>query len=126
MPADGNYVGRISANVTFPLGSSAGDEVRANTLIHSDDVLEVSEATVNIKVFARGFDLVTVKRRSACVTIVDANGKQLNLVVYKDLKGYLGCMYKYLSIKARLSGIARTQPMPGHGHTIFEVKHTSN
>ena len=128
MPADGNYVGRISANVTFPLGSSAGDEVCANTLIYSDDVLENSEATVNIEMFPRGFGRVSMpaEQRSARVTIVDANGKQLNLVVYKDLKGYLDCMYKYLSIKARLSGVARTQPMPGHGHTIFEVKHTSN
>ena len=92
MLADGNYVGQTSANVTFPPGSSAGDEVCANTLIYSDGVLENSEATVNIRVFPRGFGRVSVpvERRSARVTIVDANGKQLNLVVYKHLEGYLG------------------------------------
>ena len=113
MPADGNYVGRISANVTFPPGSSAGDEACANTLIYSDGVLENSEATVNIRVFPRVFDRVSVsvERRSARVTIVDANSKQLNLVVCKHLDG-LVC--NYLSIKARCSGVARTQLMPGH------------
>ena len=90
MPADGNYVGQISANVTFPPGSSAGDEVCASTLIYSDGVLEVSEATVNIEVFPREFGLVSVpaERRFARVTIVDANSKQLKLVVYKDLEEY--------------------------------------
>ena len=106
MSADGNYVGRIPANVTFPPGSSAGDQVCANTLIYSDGVLESSEATVNIRVSSRQFGRVSVpvERRFARVTIVDANGKQLNLVVYKDL--------------ARCSGVARTQLMPWHGHTF--------
>ena len=87
MPADGDYVGRMSANVTFPRGSSAGDEVCASTLIYSDGVLESSEATVNIQVFPRQFGRVSVaaERQLARVTIVDANSKQLNLVVYKDL-----------------------------------------
>ena len=92
MPADGNYVRRTSTNVRFPPGSSAGDEACANTLIYSDGVLEVSEATVNIQVFPRGFGRVSVpvERRSARVTIVDSNGKQLNLVVYKHLEGCWG------------------------------------
>lgn len=78
MAADGNYVGQISANVTFRPGSSAGDQVCSNTLIYSDGVLESSEATINVEVLPRGFDLVTVEQRSRSVrvTIVDANGKQ--------------------------------------------------
>ena len=47
-------------------------------MIYSDDVLEVSEATVNVEVFPRHFGLafVPVEQRFARVTIVDANGKQ--------------------------------------------------
>ena len=78
--AAGNYFEDISGrNVTFPPGSSAGDEVCASTLIYSDGVLEVSEATGNVEVFPRQFGLafVPVEQRFARVTIVDANGKQL-------------------------------------------------
>ena len=77
--AAGNYFGNFSGqNITFPPGSSAGDEACANTRIYSDDVLEVSEATVNVEVFPRQFGLafVPVEQRFARVTIVDANGKQ--------------------------------------------------
>ena len=86
--AAGNYFGNVSGyNVTFPPGSSAGDEACASTMIYSDDVLEVSEATVNLRMFQRRFDNATVRvvQPSARVTIVDANGKQQNLVM-KDLR----------------------------------------
>ena len=86
LPADGNYGGGRSANVTLPPGSSAGDEACANTRIYSDGVLEVSEATVNIQVFPRRVS-VPVERRFARVTIVDANGKQLICLCTKILKG---------------------------------------
>ena len=95
MPADGNYGGGRSANVTLPPGSSAGDQVCANTLIHSDGVLEVSEATVNVEVFPRRFGRVSVpvERRFARVTIVDANGKQLICLCTIILKGIWGGRY---------------------------------
>lgn len=66
-------------NVTFPPGSSAGDEVCASILICSDNILEVSEAIVNVEVFPRQFGdaIVPVERQFAHVTIVDANSKQL-------------------------------------------------
>ena len=98
LPVDGNYGGGRSANVTLPPGSGAGDQVCANTLIHSDGVLEVSEATVNIQLFPRqsGRVSVPVERRFARVTIVDANGKQLIQLCTKILKGmYLG---RYISL----------------------------
>ena len=78
--AAGNYFGDISGqNVSFPPGSSAGDEVCASTLIYSDGVVEVSEATGNVEVFSGQFGLafVPVEQRFARVTIVDANSKQL-------------------------------------------------
>ena len=77
--AAGNYFGNSGQNVTFPPGSSAGDEACANILIYSDGVLEVSEATVDVEVFSRQFGLafVAVEQQFARVTIVDANGKQL-------------------------------------------------
>lgn len=79
MPADGNYGGGRSANVTLPPGSGAGDQFCTNTLIHSDGFLEPSETIVNIQLFPRqsGRVSVPVERRFAHVTIVDANGKQL-------------------------------------------------
>jgi len=86
--AAGNYFGNVSGyNVTFLPGSSAGDEVCTSTMIYSDDVLEVSEATVNLRMFQRRFDNATVRvvQPSAHVIIVDANGKQQNLVT-KDLR----------------------------------------
>ena len=77
--AAGNYFGNNTGqNITFPPGSSAGDEACASTMIYSDGVLEVSEATVNVEVFPRQFShvSVSVEQRFARVTIVDANGKQ--------------------------------------------------
>ena len=77
--AAGNYFGNNTGqNITFPPGSSAGDEACASTMIYSDGVLEVSEATVNVEVFPRQFGRVSVsvERRFERVTIVDANGKQ--------------------------------------------------
>ena len=107
LPVDGNYSGGRSANVTLPPGSSAGDQVCANTLIHSDGVLEVSEATFNIQLFPRqsGRVSVPVERRFARVTIVDANGKQLiQLCSYKDLEGYLG---RYISlVTSKMIGVS--------------------
>ena len=92
--AAGNYFGNFNGrNVTFPPGSSAGDEVCASTLIYSDGALEVSETTVRVEVFPGQFGLafVPVEQQFAHVTIVDTNGKQLNLVtVYTYLKESLG------------------------------------
>ena len=54
--AAGNYFGNDTGqNITFPPGSSAGDKACASTMIYSDNVLEVSEATVNVEVFPRHF-----------------------------------------------------------------------
>ena len=70
---------QISTNVTFPPGSSAGDQTCISVPIYSDGVLERSEETFQVTVSPlatqSSFVSVPFDRRSAIVTIVDTNSK---------------------------------------------------
>ena len=70
---------QISTNVTFPPGSSAGDQACISVPIYSDGVLERSEetfvATVSPLATQSRFVSVPLDRRYAIAIIVDTNSK---------------------------------------------------
>ena len=84
---------QISTNVTFPPGSSAGDQACISVPIYSDGVLERSEETfqamVSPLVTQSSFVSVPFDRRYAIVTIVDTNSKWQHGASESDLSDLL-------------------------------------
>ena len=65
--------------MTFPPGSSAGDQACISTPIYSDGILERSEESFVVAVFRlesqSRFVSVPLDRQTAFISIIDTNGK---------------------------------------------------